>query len=77
MCFKVMVFFHSGGAGRTGVLIALNNLIERVKEEHVIDVYQTIKRMRQQRTAMVQTKVCESYFLKFYPMGVLSFLSAS
>ena len=74
MCFKVMVFFHSGGAGRTGVLIALNNLIERVKEEHVIDVYQTIKRMRQQRTAMVQTKVCESYF---YPIVVLSFLSVS
>lgn len=47
----------SGGVGRTGVFIALSNLIERVKAENVVDVYQTVKKMRLQRTAMVQTKV--------------------
>lgn len=47
----------SAGVGRTGVFIALTNLIERVKTEGVVDVYQTVKKMRQQRTAMVQTRV--------------------
>ncbi|XP_066915197.1 receptor-type tyrosine-protein phosphatase S-like isoform X5 [Clytia hemisphaerica] len=46
----------SAGVGRTGVFIALTNLIERVKTEGVVDVYQTVKKMRQQRTAMVQTR---------------------
>ena len=53
----------SAGVGRTGVFIALTNLIERVKTEAVVDVYQTIKKMRQQRTAMVQTRVCDNFFL--------------
>jgi len=52
-------FFHlfSDGAGRTGVFIALNNLIEQVKTEGVVDVYQTVKKMRQQCEDMVQTRV--------------------
>ena len=52
-----MFLFISAGVGRTGVFIALTNLIERLKTEAVIDVYQTVKKLRQQRTAMVQTKV--------------------
>ena len=52
---SLLVF--SAGVGRTGVFIALTNLIERLKTEAVVDVYQAVKRLRQQRTAMVQTKV--------------------
>lgn len=52
----VITVHCSTGVGRTGVFIALTNLIERVKLEGVVDVYQTVKKMRQQRTAMVQTK---------------------
>ena len=48
----------SAGVGRTGVFCALSNLIERLKTEHVMDVFQTVKMLRQKRPAMVQTKVC-------------------
>ena len=47
-------FVSSASVGRTGVIIALTNLIERIKTEAVVEVYQTVKKMRQQRTAMVQ-----------------------
>ena len=55
--FIFIDLLFSAGVGRTGVFIALTNLIERVKTEGVVDVYQTVKKMRQQRTAMVQTRV--------------------
>jgi len=53
---RVISVHCSAGVGRTGVFIALTNLIERLKTEAVVDVYQTVKKLRQQRTAMVQTK---------------------
>nr|XP_047123425.1 receptor-type tyrosine-protein phosphatase F isoform X5 [Hydra vulgaris] len=53
---KCTVVHCSAGVGRTGVFIALTNLIERVKVEGLVDVFQTVKKLRYQRTAMVQTK---------------------
>ena len=50
--------FASAGVGRTGVFCALSILIERLKSEGVVDVFQTVKQLRAQRPAMVQTKVC-------------------
>ena len=47
-------FVSSASVGRTGAFIALTNLTERIKTEAVVEVYQTVKKMRQQRTAMVQ-----------------------
>ena len=47
----------SAGVGRTGVFIGLCNMIERVRVEGVIDVFQTVRELRNQRPAMVQTKV--------------------
>ncbi len=52
--------FSSTGVGRTGVFIALVNLIERLKAEGVVNVFQTVRGLRNQRTAMVQTKVSQS-----------------
>ncbi|XP_068677575.1 receptor-type tyrosine-protein phosphatase delta-like isoform X2 [Montipora foliosa] len=46
----------SAGVGRTGVFCALSILIERLKSEGVVDVFQTVKQLRSQRPAMVQTK---------------------
>ncbi|EDO43854.1 predicted protein, partial [Nematostella vectensis] len=46
----------SGGVGRTGVFCAVSILIERVKAEGLIDVFQTVQHLRLQRPAMVQTK---------------------
>ena len=49
-----LIFFHlSAGVGRTGVFCALSNLIERLKTEHVMDVFQTVKMLLQKRPAMV------------------------
>ena len=48
---------HSAGVGRTGVFCATCILIERLKAEAVVDVFQTVKQLREKRPAMVQTKV--------------------
>ncbi|XP_028413448.1 tyrosine-protein phosphatase Lar-like isoform X5 [Dendronephthya gigantea] len=53
---KIITVHCSAGVGRTGVFCALSNLIERLKTEHVIDVFQTVKTLRLKRPAMVQTK---------------------
>ncbi|XP_044163802.1 receptor-type tyrosine-protein phosphatase delta-like isoform X2 [Acropora millepora] len=46
----------SAGVGRTGVFCSLSIVIERLKSEGVVDVFQTVKQLRAQRPAMVQTK---------------------
>uniref|UniRef100_A0A8C7KVT0 Receptor-type tyrosine-protein phosphatase epsilon n=1 Tax=Oncorhynchus kisutch TaxID=8019 RepID=A0A8C7KVT0_ONCKI len=45
----------SAGAGRTGTFIALSNILERVKAEGLLDVFQTVKSLRMKRPHMVQT----------------------
>ena len=47
----------SSGIGRTGVFIALSNLIDQIITEGVVNVYQTAKRMRQQRSCKILTRV--------------------
>ena len=47
----------SNGIGRSGVFIALHILLERMVAEGLVDVFQTIKNLRIQRPAMVQTLV--------------------
>ena len=37
---------------------AMATVIDRCKTEGVVDVFQTVKQLRSQRPAMVQTKVC-------------------
>ena len=68
---RLFVFF-STGVGRTGVFIALCNMIERVRVEGVVDVFQTVRGLRAQRPAMVQTKVwsqlCFFVFLYNYTL---------
>ena len=56
-CNILVVLLNSAGVGRTGVFCALSVLIERLKSEAVVDVFQTVKQLRAQRPAMVQTKV--------------------
>lgn len=52
-----MLLCCSAGAGRTGTFIALSNILERVKAEGLLDVFQTVKSLRMQRPHMVQTVV--------------------
>jgi len=48
----------SMGVGRTGVFIALSIALERMRYEGVVDMFQTVRMLRTQRPAMVQTEVC-------------------
>ncbi|XP_049591914.1 receptor-type tyrosine-protein phosphatase epsilon isoform X2 [Syngnathus scovelli] len=52
---RPIVVHCSAGAGRTGTFIALSNILERVKAEGLLDVFQTVKSLRTQRPHMVQT----------------------
>nr|XP_049590166.1 receptor-type tyrosine-protein phosphatase S isoform X14 [Syngnathus scovelli] len=46
----------SAGVGRTGVFITLSIALERMRYEGVVDIFQTVKMLRTQRPAMVQTE---------------------
>ena len=43
--------------GRTGVFISLSQVLERMQYEGVVDMFQTVRNLRTQRPAMVQTEV--------------------
>uniref|UniRef100_H2YIC7 Tyrosine-protein phosphatase non-receptor type 20 n=1 Tax=Ciona savignyi TaxID=51511 RepID=H2YIC7_CIOSA len=47
----------SDGAGRSGVFCALNNLIQRLRAEDEIDVFRTVKDLRDMRPHMVRSFV--------------------
>uniref|UniRef100_A0A3Q1FUG1 Receptor-type tyrosine-protein phosphatase delta n=1 Tax=Acanthochromis polyacanthus TaxID=80966 RepID=A0A3Q1FUG1_9TELE len=47
----------SAGVGRTGVFITLSIVLERMRYEGVVDIFQTVKMLRTQRPATVQTEV--------------------
>lgn len=49
----------SAGVGRTGVFITLSIVLERMRYEGVVDIFQTVKMLRTQRPATVQTEVSE------------------
>ncbi|XP_064787997.1 receptor-type tyrosine-protein phosphatase S-like isoform X1 [Oncorhynchus masou masou] len=46
----------SAGVGRTGVFITLSIILERMRYEGAVDIFQTVKMLRTQRPAMVQTE---------------------
>ncbi|KAM3619127.1 uncharacterized protein V6R79_003378 [Siganus canaliculatus] len=46
----------SAGVGRTGVFITLSIVLESMRYEGVLDLFQTVKTLRTQRPAMVQTE---------------------
>lgn len=60
----------SAGVGRTGVFITLSIVLERMQYEGVLDVFQTVRILRSQRPAMVQTEVhqLKSVFFGFLLM---------
>ncbi|CAF1226377.1 unnamed protein product [Adineta ricciae] len=51
-----IVVHCSAGAGRTGVFLTLSVVLERIRYEGVVDVFQTVKLLRTQRPALVQTE---------------------
>nr|XP_031545674.1 receptor-type tyrosine-protein phosphatase S [Vicugna pacos] len=61
----------SAGVGRTGVFITLSIVLERMRYEGVVDIFQTVKMLRTQRPAMVQTEdeyqLCSFILLQGHP----------
>ena len=47
----------SDGLGRTGAFCTLYTVLERVKAEQVVDVFQAVKTIRIQRSGMLETLV--------------------
>ncbi|XP_063716730.1 receptor-type tyrosine-protein phosphatase S-like isoform X1 [Symsagittifera roscoffensis] len=51
-----VVVHCSSGSARSGVYIALKMVLDRMENEAIVDVFQTVKLLRTQRPAMVQTE---------------------
>ncbi|CAF1023620.1 unnamed protein product [Adineta steineri] len=51
-----IVVHCSAGVGRTGIFLTLSIVLERIRYEGVVDVFQTVKLLRTQRPALVQTE---------------------
>ena len=47
----------SAGVGRTGTFIVLDTMLERMKEEDTLNIYDYVTKLRKQRVLMVQTLV--------------------
>lgn len=60
-CIMNVILF-SAGVGRTGVFITLSIVLERMQYEGVVDLFQTVRILRTQRPAMVQTEVAFDFF---------------
>ena len=53
----MLVYLVSAGVGRTGTFIALDTMMERLKERKDINIFEFVTDMRSRRTKMVQTLV--------------------
>ena len=51
------LFHFSSGIGRTGIFIALSNSIEQINIEKAVNVFQMVKKMREQRSTDILTMV--------------------
>ena len=57
--FKSLLNFllTSAGVGRTGIFIALSNSIEQINIEDAVNIFQIVKKMREQRSTKIMTRV--------------------
>ena len=61
-------YFYSAGVGRTGTFIAVDQLLQHLKQHQYVDIFGLVHEMRNQRTLMVQTEVSlyENFVARFY-----------
>lgn len=67
-------YFLLKGVGRTGVFLTLSIVLERVRYEGVVDVFQTVKLLRTQRPALVQTEVNKRRLFFFIISKLINFM---
>ena len=66
-CFNCYFFScFSAGVGRTGTLIAVDRLLQHIREHNEIDIFGTVLEMRNYRCNMVQTEVSEDYCMTIH-----------
>ena len=58
MLFDICFLPSSAGVGRTGTFIAVDAMMQRLKEKDDLDIYNFVTQMRTKRTFMVQNLVC-------------------
>ena len=51
------LLYTSAGVGRTGKFIALSNSIKQVEIEDAVNIFQIVRKMRQQRSTKIITRV--------------------
>ena len=57
-CLDLPLLVHcSAGVGRTGTFILLDSVMQQIKREGTLSVFNVLKNVRGQRMKMVQTKV--------------------
>lgn len=49
------ILLLSAGVGRTGTYIAVDILMQRIKRERKVNIFDLVKQLRKQRMKMVQT----------------------
>ena len=49
--------FFSAGVGRTGTFIALDRLLQHIRDHEFVDILGLVSEMRSYRMSMVQTEV--------------------
>ena len=63
--------FSSAGVGRTGTFIVIDTMLDRIKAEGTIDIFNFVAYLRTRRTAMVQTEVSIVAIFGFFVVVVV------
>ena len=53
----ILLVHCSAGVGRTGTFITLDSMLERMKTESNVNIFEFVSNLRKQRVLMVQTAV--------------------
>ncbi|KAH3727761.1 hypothetical protein DPMN_053704 [Dreissena polymorpha] len=56
----MFMFNASDGVGRTGTFIAVDHLLQHIRDHEDVDIFQLVLDIREHRCNMVQTEVLES-----------------